>query len=159
MLLTGIKIIFSKLKKKKGTPIQNNMAELWALLHFIMPSLFDSHEEFNEWFSKDIENHAKKTNNSETNLNELQLQRLHMILKPFMLRRVKKDVESELPKKEEKILFCKLSLKQKEYYKDVISNISKKSNSKLGFFFFLIILKKFIKKVFFFFLNKKLLLL
>lgn len=35
-----------------GTPIQNNMAELWALLHFIMPTLFDSHEQFNEWFSR-----------------------------------------------------------------------------------------------------------
>lgn len=35
------------------------MAELWALLHFIMPTLFDSHEEFNEWFSKDIESHAE----------------------------------------------------------------------------------------------------
>lgn len=35
-----------------GTPIQNNMAELWSLLHFIMPTLFDSHEQFNEWFSK-----------------------------------------------------------------------------------------------------------
>lgn len=35
-----------------GTPIQNNMAELWALLHFIMPMVFDSHEQFNEWFSK-----------------------------------------------------------------------------------------------------------
>ena len=35
-----------------GTPIQNNMAELWALLHFIMPTLFDSHEQFSEWFAK-----------------------------------------------------------------------------------------------------------
>ena len=33
--------------------------QLWALLHFIMPTLFDSHEEFNEWFSKDIESHAE----------------------------------------------------------------------------------------------------
>lgn len=33
--------------------------KLWALLHFIMPTLFDSHEEFNEWFSKDIESHAE----------------------------------------------------------------------------------------------------
>jgi len=38
-----------------GTPIQNTMAELWALLHFIMPKLFDSHDQFQEWFSKDIE--------------------------------------------------------------------------------------------------------
>lgn len=35
------------------------LSQLWALLHFIMPTLFDSHEEFNEWFSKDIENHAE----------------------------------------------------------------------------------------------------
>ena len=43
-----------------GTPIQNSMAELWALLHFIMPTLFDSHDEFSEWFSKDIESHAER---------------------------------------------------------------------------------------------------
>lgn len=48
-----------KLYTPPGTPIQNSMAELWALLHFIMPTLFDSHEEFNEWFSKDIESHAE----------------------------------------------------------------------------------------------------
>ncbi len=49
-----------------GTPIQNSMAELWALLHFVMPTLFDSHQEFNEWFSKDVEGHAenKKTMDS-----------------------------------------------------------------------------------------------
>ena len=41
-----------------GTPIQNSMAALWALLHFIMPKLFDSHEHFQEWFSKDIEANA-----------------------------------------------------------------------------------------------------
>lgn len=35
------------------------LLQLWALLHFIMPTLFDSHEEFNEWFSKDIESHAE----------------------------------------------------------------------------------------------------
>lgn len=35
------------------------VSQLWALLHFIMPTLFDSHEEFNEWFSKDIESHAE----------------------------------------------------------------------------------------------------
>jgi chromatin-remodeling ATPase INO80 len=98
-----------------GTPIQNNMQgavflilhlisvfysilflELWALLHFIMPSLFDSHDEFNEWFSKDIENAAE---NKGSKLNEYQLRRLHMILKPFMLRRVKRHVQNELSEK------------------------------------------------------------
>lgn len=81
-----------------GTPIQNNMQELWALLHFIMPSLFDSHDEFNEWFSKDIENAAAGDNKS-SRLNERQLRRLHMILKPFMLRRVKRHVQNELSEK------------------------------------------------------------
>lgn len=70
--------------------------ELWALLHFIMPSLFDSHDEFNEWFSKDIENAAE---NKGSRLNEHQLRRLHMILKPFMLRRVKRHVQNELSEK------------------------------------------------------------
>lgn len=71
-------------------------AELWALLHFIMPSLFDSHDEFNEWFSKDIENAAE---NKGSKLNEHQLRRLHMILRPFMLRRVKRNVQNELSDK------------------------------------------------------------
>lgn len=64
-----------------GTPIQNTMAEvsdtlvcficithnlqLWALLHFIMPTLFDSHNEFNEWFSKDIESHTQDSKTSK----------------------------------------------------------------------------------------------
>ena len=72
-----------------GTPIQNSMAELWALLHFIMPKLFDNHEQFQEWFSKDIEQHSM----DQGELNKHQLKRLHLILQPFMLRRLKKDVE------------------------------------------------------------------
>lgn len=59
-----------------------------------MPTLFDSHDEFMEWFSKDIESHAE--NKGENNVNEHQIKRLHMILKPFMLRRVKKNVQNEL---------------------------------------------------------------
>lgn len=78
-----------------GTPIQNSMQELWALLHFIMPSLFDSHNEFSDWFSKDIEGNADKSGG----MNEHQLRRLHMILKPFMLRRIKKNVQNELADK------------------------------------------------------------
>jgi len=95
-----------------GTPIQNNMQELWALLHFIMPSLFDSHDEFNDWFSKDIESHAQ----SNTKLDENQLKRLHMILKPFMLRRIKKHVQKELGDKIEKDLYCDMTYRQREFY-------------------------------------------
>lgn len=95
-----------------GTPIQNSMAELWALLHFIMPKLFDSHEHFQEWFSKDIEAHSTDAGA----INQHQLQKLHAILKPFMLRRVKKDVESEIGKKTEKEYFCDLTHRQKVLY-------------------------------------------
>ncbi|KAH8434649.1 chromatin-remodeling ATPase INO80 [Aspergillus melleus] len=103
-----------------GTPIQNNMQELWALLHFIMPTLFDSHDEFSEWFSKDIESHAQ----SNTKLNEDQLKRLHMILKPFMLRRVKKHVQQELGDKVEKDVFCDLTYRQRAYYSNLRNRVS-----------------------------------
>ncbi|KXJ92658.1 SNF2 family N-terminal domain-domain-containing protein [Microdochium bolleyi] len=103
-----------------GTPIQNNMQELWALLHFIMPSLFDSHDEFSEWFSKDIESHAQ----SNTTLNEDQLKRLHMILKPFMLRRVKKHVQKELGDKIELDVYCNLTYRQRALYKNLRNQIS-----------------------------------
>ncbi|KAJ5585943.1 Helicase C-terminal [Penicillium hetheringtonii] len=103
-----------------GTPIQNNMQELWALLHFIMPTLFDSHDEFSEWFSKDIESHAK----SNTKLNEDQLKRLHMILKPFMLRRVKKNVQQELGDKVEKDIFCDLTYRQRAIYANLRNRVS-----------------------------------
>lgn len=64
-----------------GTPIQNSMAELWALLHFIMPTLFDSHDEFNEWFSKDIESHAE----NKTGIDESKyLLRMHVTCTIYM---------------------------------------------------------------------------
>ncbi|KAL4238749.1 putative DNA helicase ino80 [Mactra antiquata] len=103
-----------------GTPIQNSMAELWALLHFIMPTLFDSHEEFNEWFSKDIESHVEK----QSGIDENQLSRLHMILKPFMLRRVKKDVENELGDKIEVLVYCPLTTRQRLLYQGIKNKIS-----------------------------------
>ncbi|KAF3326206.1 DNA helicase INO80-like isoform X1 [Carex littledalei] len=103
-----------------GTPIQNNMAELWALLHFIMPTLFDSHEQFNEWFSKGIESHAEHGGT----LNEHQLTRLHAVLKPFMLRRVKKDVITEMTGKIEITVHCKLSSRQQAFYQAIKNKIS-----------------------------------
>ena len=85
-----------------------------------MPTLFDSHEEFSEWFSKDIESHTQ----SNTKLNQQQLRRLHMILKPFMLRRNKRDVQSELPAKVELDIYCNLSYRQRAFYKTLRDRIS-----------------------------------
>lgn len=95
-------------------------AELWALLHFIMPQLFDSHDEFSEWFSKDIESSADKAGG----MNEHQLRRLHMILKPFMLRRIKKNVQNELGDKIEIDIACGLTPRQKVMYSRLRENMS-----------------------------------
>ena len=103
-----------------GTPIQNSMAELWALLHFIMPDFFDSHNEFNEWFSKDIEGRAA---GAENQLNAHQLTRLHMILQPFMLRRVKKDVEHEMAPKIEIQVNCHLAKRQRILYQSLQNKV------------------------------------
>ena len=116
-----------------GTPIQNSMSELWALLHFIMPNLFDSHEQFQDWFSKDIEAHSQ----DKGELNQEQLKRLHQILKPFMLRRVKKDVEHEIGPKVEYEILCYMTEKQKVLYNSIkqklnnISDLFKSTDSKL----------------------------
>jgi len=111
-----------------GTPIQNSMSELWALLHFIMPNLFDSHEQFQEWFSRDIEAHSQE----KGELNQEQLKRLHKILKPFMLRRVKKDVENEIGQKTEFEISCRMTERQKLLYNSIrkkLKNISDLFNS------------------------------
>ncbi|KAJ1978688.1 putative DNA helicase ino80 [Dimargaris xerosporica] len=103
-----------------GTPIQNSMQELWALLHFIMPTLFDSHAEFSDWFSRDIESHAE----NKTSLNQHQLNRLQMILKPFMLRRIKRHVQHELGEKIEIEVPCELTPRQRHLYQALKGMIS-----------------------------------
>lgn len=103
-----------------GTPLQNKLSELWSLLHFIMPTIFDSHAEFADWFAKDIEGHA----NNNKILDATTLSRLRTLLDPFMLRRVKRDVESEMPPKTEVQLPCSLSARQRQLYGSIKANIS-----------------------------------
>lgn len=73
-----------------GTPLQNNLHELWALLNFLLPDVFNSAEDFDSWFTDD---------------NCLQdqslVERLHAVLRPFLLRRIKAEVEKKLPPKKE----------------------------------------------------------
>lgn len=120
-----------------GTPVQNNMFELWSLLHFIMPTVFDNHDEFYSWFSKNVEGHAMSSSGgsssaggsaastgSEIKLDEQKLQRLHAILQPFMLRRAKKDVEKEMAPKIEKQVRCTLSPRQVAMYRALKSKVS-----------------------------------
>jgi len=94
-----------------GTPLQNNLHELWALLNFLVPDVFASAEQFDEWFNLDIDDADEK--------NKL-ISQLHKILRPFMLRRLKADVEKSLPPKHETILFTGMSAMQKKLYKDIL---------------------------------------
>ncbi|KAE8635713.1 hypothetical protein XENTR_v10002714 [Xenopus tropicalis] len=89
-----------------GTPLQNSLKELWSLLHFIMPEKFSSWEDFEE-------EHGKGR--------EYGYASLHKELEPFLLRRVKKDVEKSLPAKVEQILRVEMSASQKQYYKWILT--------------------------------------
>ncbi|CAB9508745.1 Probable chromatin-remodeling complex ATPase chain [Seminavis robusta] len=94
-----------------GTPLQNSLHELWALLNFLVPDVFANAEQFDEWFNLDIEDNDEK--------NRL-ISQLHKILRPFMLRRLKADVEKSLPPKHETILFTGMSSMQKKLYRDIL---------------------------------------
>ncbi|CAJ1954328.1 unnamed protein product [Cylindrotheca closterium] len=94
-----------------GTPLQNSLHELWALLNFLVPDVFANAEQFDEWFNLDIEDNDEK--------NKL-ISQLHKILRPFMLRRLKKEVEKSLPPKHETILYTGMSAMQKKLYRDIL---------------------------------------
>jgi ATP-dependent helicase STH1/SNF2 len=96
-----------------GTPLQNNLPELWALLNFILPKIFNSVKSFDEWFNSPF-NASSIQERIELNEEEqlLIIRRLHKVLRPFLLRRLKKDVESELPDKVEVVIKCPMSALQ-----------------------------------------------
>lgn len=103
-----------------GTPLQNSLKELWSLLHFIMPSKYVELLgfsivntlvlccRFHKW--EDFEHKHKSADKTG-------FRNLHQELEPFLLRRVKKDVEKSLPAKTEQILRVEMSNIQKQYYK------------------------------------------
>ncbi|KAI1296078.1 hypothetical protein EDD11_007587 [Mortierella claussenii] len=100
-----------------GTPLQNNLSELWSLLNFLLPEIFDDREGFQEWF--DFSDINAKEGQERILGEESQsgvVSSLHHILKPFLLRRVKTDVEHSLPKKKEYLLYAPLTPVQKEWY-------------------------------------------
>lgn len=90
-----------------GTPLQNNIKELAALVNFLMPGRFTIDQEI------DFENQDDKQ--------EEYIRDLHLRLQPFILRRLKKDVEKSLPGKTERILRVELSDVQTEYYKNILT--------------------------------------
>ena len=81
-----------------GTPLQNKLPELWSLLNFLLPSIFKACDTFEQWFNAPFATTGEKVElNEEETI--LIIRRLHKVLRPFLLRRLKKDVESQLPDK------------------------------------------------------------
>ncbi|KIW24699.1 uncharacterized protein PV07_10400 [Cladophialophora immunda] len=109
-----------------GTPLQNNIAELWSLLHFLLPEVFNDLDSFERWFDFSSVLEGKKEADEKTlsRRNNL-VSTMHAILKPFLLRRVKADVESDLPKKREYILYAPLTSEQKELYREILAGTSR----------------------------------
>jgi chromodomain-helicase-DNA-binding protein 7 len=86
-----------------GTPIQNNMNELWALMNIVDPDEFDSCEEF--------------MNRYDNMQSKERVDELHGVIRPYILRRLKEDVEKSVPPKEETLIEVELTLLQKKYYR------------------------------------------
>lgn len=102
-----------------GTPIQNNVLELWSLFDFLMPGFLGTEKIFQEKFAKPIaSSRSSKTSSKEQEAGALALESLHKQVLPFMLRRLKEDVLSDLPPKIIQDYYCELSDLQKQLYKD-----------------------------------------
>ncbi|KAL4807811.1 SNF2 family N-terminal domain-containing protein [Aspergillus unguis] len=106
-----------------GTPLQNNLPELWALLNFVLPNIFKSVKSFDEWFNTPFANTGGQ---DRMDLSEeeqlLVIRRLHKVLRPFLLRRLKKDVEKDLPDKQERVIKCRFSALQAKLNKQLATH-------------------------------------
>ncbi|CAK7271643.1 transcriptional regulator [Sporothrix epigloea] len=106
-----------------GTPLQNNLGELWAMLNFVLPNIFKSATTFDDWFNTPFANTGSQDRMELTEEEQiLVIRRLHKVLQPFLLRRLKKDVEKDLPDKTEKVIKCKFSALQSRLYKEMLNN-------------------------------------
>ncbi|KAJ9217979.1 hypothetical protein DTO166G4_370 [Paecilomyces variotii] len=106
-----------------GTPLQNNLPELWALLNFVLPNIFKSVKSFDEWFNTPFANTGGQDRMELSEEEQLLvIRRLHKVLRPFLLRRLKKDVEKDLPDKQERVIKCRFSALQAKLYKQLVTH-------------------------------------
>lgn len=127
-----------------GTPLQNNLAELWSLLYFLMPqtalengkiSGFADLEAFQQWFGRPVDKIVETGENYEQDLETKKtVGKLHQVLRPYLLRRLKADVEKQMPGKYEHIVYCKLSKRQRFLYDDFMSRAQTKETLASGNF-------------------------
>nr|XP_031862415.1 uncharacterized protein CI109_001912 [Kwoniella shandongensis]KAA5529487.1 hypothetical protein CI109_001912 [Kwoniella shandongensis] len=116
-----------------GTPLQNNLMELWSLLYFLMPGGigadatavvgFANHKEFMEWFSNPMDK-AVESGDAMDEETLATVAKLHTLLRPFILRRLKSEVETQLPGKFEHVVYCRLSKRQRFLYDEFMARAS-----------------------------------
>ena len=104
-----------------GTPLQNNLKELWSLLHFLAPDLFTTSSGFETWF-----------NSSEGTEDTAAVSSMHLILNPMMLRRIKSDVNTGIPPKKEIYVSCSMSQLQRSWYLTTLSRDADTINKASG---------------------------
>jgi len=105
-----------------GTPLQNKLSELWSMLNFLLPDIFDDLDSFQQWF--DFSEIGQKDGHTKVIAQEEEhgiVTKLHEILRPFLLRRMKTDVELQLPSKKEKIIHTTLTSLQSKYYMAILA--------------------------------------
>jgi len=107
-----------------GTPLQNDLKELWSLLNFLLPMIFTSWDQFESWFDfSDLQDEEGTEKFLEDKMKQDLIKKIHLILQPLLLRRVKADVEHMLPKKREYVLYAPMTREQTDLY-NVISDKS-----------------------------------
>ncbi|KAF1854242.1 hypothetical protein Lal_00015317 [Lupinus albus] len=105
-----------------GTPLQNNLKELWSLLHFLLPNIFTDWEAFESWFDfSDLEDEQGTEEFIADQKKQELVKKIHLILQPMLLRRIKQDVAAYLPKKREYVLFAPMTKEQTDLY-NVLTN-------------------------------------
>ncbi|KAL7391413.1 hypothetical protein ABVT39_008990 [Epinephelus coioides] len=107
-----------------NTPLQNTLKELWTMIHFLLPGITRSYSDFPV---------KAGTDQNQDYCHKLVI-RLHRMIQPFILRRSKRDVEKQLPKKYEHILKCRLSTRQKSLYEDILTRPGAQEALKTGHF-------------------------
>lgn len=105
-----------------GTPLQNNLQELWSLLFFLMPSGDDGHggfaglQSFNTAMSRPTNQILEQGRQELDAEAQAVVKQLHSILRPYLLRRLKNEVEKQMPSKYEHVVYCRLSKRQRQLY-------------------------------------------
>ena len=120
-----------------GTPLQNNLTELWSLLFFLMPAEngvggFADLQEFQDWFHRPEAQILESGREQMDDEAKAIIAKLHKVLRPYLLRRLKADVEKQMPAKYEHVEFCRLSKRQRELYDGFLARADTKNTLASG---------------------------